>query len=255
MNSKIQLKSTGIYKIQNTLDFKCYIGSAQVSFTNRFAKHRNDLRSNKHHCQHLQNAWNKYGESNFIFVPILEKQPEECLDWEQYFFDFYKPEYNILQIARNSGMKYKNHSEESRNKNAKSFLLISPNGKIVEGKNIRQFCRDHNLNREGIKNLINFRGKVRSFKGWTRSFEDYLVLKCYGSFSNYNSSKQKPEYIKNPEGKIFKVTNQSAFCKENQLETSSLCLLLKNKIKTHKGWTLSSEEEYKNFCDQEQYQQ
>jgi group I intron endonuclease len=58
-----------IYKIRNLLNGKFYVGSAQDTRT-RFRQHRRLLRKGAHHCKHLQNAWNKYGEELFKFEVV-----------------------------------------------------------------------------------------------------------------------------------------------------------------------------------------
>lgn len=61
------LSKKGIYSITNTLNNKKYIGSTAKSFKSRLTQHLSKLRLNKHHCIHLQYAWNKYGEDVFQF--------------------------------------------------------------------------------------------------------------------------------------------------------------------------------------------
>jgi len=58
-----------IYKIRNMVNGKFYVGSAQDT-RSRFRQHRRLLRKGTHHCKHLQNAWNKYGEELFKFEVI-----------------------------------------------------------------------------------------------------------------------------------------------------------------------------------------
>lgn len=55
-----------IYKITNKINGKIYIGSA-FDVTRREYVHRSDLRCQRHHNSHLQNAFNKYGENAFEF--------------------------------------------------------------------------------------------------------------------------------------------------------------------------------------------
>jgi group I intron endonuclease len=62
-----------IYKIINLVNNKFYVGST-VSTKVRFRQHRKLLRANRHHCKHLQAAWNKYGEDKFTFQ-IVEEVP------------------------------------------------------------------------------------------------------------------------------------------------------------------------------------
>ena len=60
----------GIYGIQNTITNKVYVGSA-VNFMQRWKGHCAGLNKGVHHGKKLQAAWNKYGESVFVFH-ILE---------------------------------------------------------------------------------------------------------------------------------------------------------------------------------------
>jgi group I intron endonuclease len=69
----INLNKSGIYSITNIINNKIYIGSAK-SFSNRWNKHKSDLMANRHHSNHLQNAWNMYKPNNFEFkiIEIIE---------------------------------------------------------------------------------------------------------------------------------------------------------------------------------------
>ena len=62
---------SGIYKILNKVNNKFYVGSS-INIKNRWIKHRSLLRTNKHGNEHLQHAWNLYGEHAFEFIIIIE---------------------------------------------------------------------------------------------------------------------------------------------------------------------------------------
>ena len=62
----------GIYSITNSGNGKRYIGQS-IDIEKRWREHRWHLRANKHKNNHLQNAWNKYGETAFVFEVL-----EEC---------------------------------------------------------------------------------------------------------------------------------------------------------------------------------
>ena len=64
-----------IYKIINITNGDFYVGST-IKHKDRFRCHRSRLRKNQHHAKHLQSAWNKYGEHNFIFR-VVEVVPED----------------------------------------------------------------------------------------------------------------------------------------------------------------------------------
>jgi group I intron endonuclease len=72
------MKGQFIYKIINNYNGKFYVGST-IDTKERFRVHRVRLRNNKHHSHHLQAAWNKYGESCFVFCVVESIPPEESL--------------------------------------------------------------------------------------------------------------------------------------------------------------------------------
>ena len=56
----------GVYKIENLINQKVYIGSTEKSFVSRYSSHYEKLRTNNHTgYAHLQNSVNKHGIENF----------------------------------------------------------------------------------------------------------------------------------------------------------------------------------------------
>lgn len=110
---------SGIYKITNTLNNHCYIGSA-VDLNRRWITHKYNLNAQKHHSSYFQNAWIKYGSSSFIFEILLYCEKKELIFFEQRAIDTYKPEYNLCPVAGSSlGRKL---SEEHKAKISSSLL-------------------------------------------------------------------------------------------------------------------------------------
>ena len=103
------MKIKGIYKITNTISNKYYIGSdSNISQNIRWSDHKSKLRRNKHYNVHMQNAWNKYGESTFryeILETFKNKTAEELSGIEQLYLDKAKNDkincYNIIFGVRN----------------------------------------------------------------------------------------------------------------------------------------------------------
>lgn len=93
------LNDCGVYQIRNLKNGKVYIGSTSVNFKQRFEHHYYCLSNNKHKNRYLQNAWNKYGEKNFIFEILLICSKEETLTNEQKYLDLIKYKYNINPLA------------------------------------------------------------------------------------------------------------------------------------------------------------
>jgi group I intron endonuclease len=107
---------SGIYCIRNKVNNSFYIGSA-VKLSRRFRFHTSALNKNDHINGYLQNAWNKYGASNFEFfvVEYVEKL-EDLIKAEQEWIDLLNTTnreygYNIcLNAGSRLGMK---HTEET----------------------------------------------------------------------------------------------------------------------------------------------
>ena len=72
-------KDIGIYKITNIVNGFVYIGQTTQGFQKRYWMHQWHLRKGKHDNQHLQNAWNLYGENNFQFS-VVEISSKEKID-------------------------------------------------------------------------------------------------------------------------------------------------------------------------------
>ena len=90
--------ASGVYTIQNKVSGNVYIGSAR-KFTRRFMQHRSSLRGGYHQNSHLQQAWDKYGESAFEFKILVLCLPEHMQDYEQLLIDGLCPAYNKSRSA------------------------------------------------------------------------------------------------------------------------------------------------------------
>lgn len=97
-SSVADLSGSGIYLIMNMVNNKYYIGSA-VKLGARWRQHQCDARKGRHNAI-FQNAWNKHGETAFVFT-ILEHVPNKAnlIVREQFYIDELKPHYNVAQIA------------------------------------------------------------------------------------------------------------------------------------------------------------
>ena len=122
----------GVYVLRNLETNKCYIGSTIMTFKKRMEHHLWNLRENKHKNQHLQNAWNKYGEDSFEYDILEICERKDCLKREQYYLDtilfaqdfinniskkFLELGYNINPIATGTP----NLSKETIIKRSKTF--------------------------------------------------------------------------------------------------------------------------------------
>lgn len=74
---------SGIYIISFKSNPYFYIGKTK-NFRGRKNSHLSDLRRNSHCNPKLQNVFNKYGESDFVFTPYLEIDSNDPLFDEKY---------------------------------------------------------------------------------------------------------------------------------------------------------------------------
>ncbi len=73
----------GIYKIENSIDGKIYIGSS-VNIESRQYKHFWMLKRGCHDNQHLQNAFNKFKEKSFNFQIIEQCNETKLIERENF---------------------------------------------------------------------------------------------------------------------------------------------------------------------------
>ena len=81
----------GIYKIENLVNGKVYIGQSN-DIEKRWYDHKRDsfILGHKHYEYPLYRAFRKYGIENFSFEVILECEEWELDEWEIYFIEIYK---------------------------------------------------------------------------------------------------------------------------------------------------------------------
>ncbi len=105
---------SGIYKIQSKRKpEKVYIGSA-ANIHKRWIQHLSGLRRNKHGNKRLQNHFNKYGKSDFVFSILIGCDENDLIVTEQFYIDAYNPWFNICKTA--GCTRGKSMSQEAKRK-------------------------------------------------------------------------------------------------------------------------------------------
>lgn len=112
--------ASGIYSITNKKNGKRYIGLSKT-LKKRFRRHETNLKKNKHHNDHLQFAYNKYGKENFEYEIIKECPIDKLVEEEENYINYYDSAnrtkgYNILESATENPVNKK----EVRDKISKS---------------------------------------------------------------------------------------------------------------------------------------
>jgi group I intron endonuclease len=86
-----------IYAIENTMNEHRYIGST-TDYKRRWHTHRSSLRKGKHHSFILQRAWDKYGESAFVFKLLLICSRDQRTEYENRLMPLQT--YNVYRTAK-----------------------------------------------------------------------------------------------------------------------------------------------------------
>jgi len=208
-----------IYQILNLKNGKFYLGST-IQPRIRKLKHFNELRKNKHHCIHLQRAFNKYGENNFIFI-ILEtcsnglKREQELLDK----IDF-EDSYNVSKSASGGDLISNHPNKDNIVKKITEKLLQSPKPKPRYKENNSNWrggktffkcpsCGKEYRTTNKQKICISCRdisGENNPFYGKKHSEESKEKMKK-ASIGKYNGNQNKPVIIK---GKEYSSLGQAA---------------------------------------------
>lgn len=130
---------TGIYRWVHIESNKCYIGSAK-NLSIRFKQYFNfNHISYPKRNMVIYKALLKYGYAGFRLEILEYCSPEVLLQREQFYFDLFNPEFNILKVA-GSPLGYR-HSEA-----AKKLISLSNKNKEVS-ESTRKLQRDALLGR------------------------------------------------------------------------------------------------------------
>lgn len=222
-----------VYKIENKVNGKVYVGQTIYSFSTRYKGGKWWKYTNN---RHLKSSAKKYGENNFD-ISILEhsKSLEELNALESKYaieFNSYHPHgYNLNECGNN-----KKQNEESILLRSRKVWLNDPNGKDVEIHNIRKFCRDNGLDNRCLSRVLS--GKFNSHKGWS--------LK--GNKDKFHKN-NKRYIIYSLDGRKHEITGLATFCRLNNLDYTQMRDMINKRTKQSQGYALNKD----NFKDKKQW--
>lgn len=180
---------SGVYKVQHLSSGKLYVGSSKDVYS-RLRKHKEGLLRKSHHSIALQNAFNKYGESAFVFEPILLCPREELLRYEQLLMDEYKSYhrnhgYNIRKKAEsNLGVPSAARKKAPIGKKFGRFTVICDVSQVGETTMWKLLCECGAVviaNAHSVK-----RGESRSCGCYQRDFQRQLKRHKHVAGEKYN---------------------------------------------------------------------
>lgn len=173
----------GIYAIKGLHNNFHLVGQTRQTLRARWSQHRQKLRQNKHDNPYLQNSFNKYGETNFVFI-LIEDISSDFDSKEVFWIKELNSMKNKSGWNLREGGAYGIYSKELREKvsqgirnsqaalksrldRAKTYTLISPNQERIIFTNRNKFCRDNNLSAASLWKLLNKKNGMTQHKGWT----------------------------------------------------------------------------------------
>lgn len=164
-----ELNKSGIYKITNSKNGKCYIGLAK-NISQRWSQHRNfEVNDNS---KKLYWAFQEYGIDNFDFEVIKYCEPNKLAYWERYYieqFDSFKNGYNsslggeggsILTLSDKFDIDYEINTHDSLTYHSDA----EPNfqyKKYVGKKTKKQQKFEKKKNKKQIKNKSIFKFEIK----------------------------------------------------------------------------------------------
>ena len=172
----------GIYMIRNLINEKIYIGQSRDIYK-RWKQHKSDLNCNRHINEHLQSAWNKYGEENFEFSVLCECEENQLNTLEQYYiFELFSYD-DRVGYNKNYGGKNGRHTEESKRRQSKALK-----GKYC-GKKCYWYGKHHSEeSRKKISEVIKGKNNPMYGKHHTKETKEKM--------SNTKKGKNNPMYGK-----------------------------------------------------------
>ncbi|KKN29491.1 hypothetical protein LCGC14_0843550 [marine sediment metagenome] len=196
-----------IYEIRNKINGKRLIGqTVQRNVNYRWSDHKRKLRQKTHDNPHLQNAWRRYGESNFEFSVI--EDDIDSIDRLNYLEIYYIDKFN----ARNPD----------------------------HGYNIREGGRNGKLS-DSTKQKLQGRIPWNKGRAWTKEerkrISQGLVGRKFTKKEQDKRSKRDYPIVLNPQGKEYNIVNLARFCREHDLNRNGMWAIISNRQKScYGGW-------------------
>lgn len=192
---EIWYMKSGVYTIENLVTKKLYVGYTE-NFKKRFFNHISTLNRGVHANEHLQKAWDKYGEKNFSFE-ILVTCPLKFLESEEHYWCTIlnthnsKYGYNIKSTHPEKGKISINDklriSNKLKNMAIRPVVMLDLNGNFIKEFSLISDAANYiNSSPSSIYRVLT--GKRDKFKNYIFVYKnEYDVSKDY----SYNDKRAK----------------------------------------------------------------
>ena len=200
-----------IYKIENLVNGKVYIGQTRVGFEKRKKQHIHELKNNIHNNDYMQKSWNKYGKENFKFSIVEECILDKLDELEVKWIAYYKNSVGVYNLD-SGGNKNKKFSEYSLKKMSEASKKNWNNPKY--SNRLRKIF----ANIHGGKNNINARKVIcintgEIFETLNEASKKYNIniqaisKVCTGKYisAGFHSNGIPLQFAYYEEGKIYKL--------------------------------------------------
>jgi len=230
-------KICGVYKIENLVNGKVYIGSSKDIYK-RWNEHLNYLHNKKHHSCHLQFSWDKYGENNFKFEIVEICLNNDHITKEQYWIDFYKsydinygynirPKADLSMISEETKIKMSLKAKGSLNSQAiindeQAIRIIN----LLSSTNFsfKEIAKIENINVNIVYNIY-YRAS------WKDLSNNIIFYKRNKNGENSCFSKLKEKDVLNIINRLLKEENCSTIALDYNVSENAI-----NNIKNKKKW-------------------
>ena len=190
----MRAKSVGIYCIENTTNYKKYIGLSR-NIERRWNEHRSKLRRGKHGNVYLQRAWNNCGEDAFQFY-IVELCDSNVLSERE---EYYITKYNTL--SHESGYNLTKGGEDAATTN--KMIISCKTGDIYNS--VHSAAEEH-----GVADA--------TMIVWCKKHHNFMYLDEWNSLSN-----SEPNYWRNFDWKTADHIRLSRAHSRDNLTKDTLC--------------------------------
>ena len=173
------VKNMFVYKINNKINNKFYIGKTIQPLKKRFNQHFLDAK--RYNRSEFHKDMLKYGKDNFEIIGLVECNSESELDIRELEYirktKSLEIGYNLFNgiTPLNTGPLTEEHKNKIREKflerqkmyidiHSKKWVCINPKGEIFHISNLNNFCKDKDIQATNMSAMA--RGIISYHKGW-----------------------------------------------------------------------------------------